>query len=72
MWSSTAHGSVLIAAKLGPTGDGQNGNYFTVFGNDDPDPDDPDWWDNFIGYAEVTYPYRGLWFIKRIHRLHVE
>lgn len=57
MSSSTAHGSVLIAAKLGPTGDGQNGNYFTVFGNDDPDPDDPDWWDNFIGYAEVTYPY---------------
>ncbi|MCW4018691.1 MAG: hypothetical protein NWF00_08475 [Candidatus Bathyarchaeota archaeon] len=55
--SSAATGDVYVVGKLGPTGYGQNGNYFTVFGNNVSDKNDEGWRDNFIGYGAVNHTY---------------
>jgi hypothetical protein len=58
MSNPTSTGDVYVVAKLGPTGSGQNGNYVLVYGAYDPyEENQTVWLENFIGYAEITYPY---------------
>lgn len=53
--SASFSGDVYVVGKLGPTGWGQSGNYFTVFGNNVADKDDPGWWENYIGYCTCYF-----------------
>ncbi len=56
MSSSTSHGDVYIAAKLGPNGAGHIGNYFVVEVANDANASMEDWIRGFVGYAQVTRP----------------
>jgi len=52
-----ACGDVYASAKLGPTGEGQNGNLLYMMGSNDPDASLEEWCEGYIGYNEITHPY---------------
>jgi hypothetical protein len=61
MTDPQAHGDYYLKASLGPTGEGQNGNYFIVMGGNNLD-DPPDVWIyHVVGVIHVTWPYSWPW-----------
>lgn len=53
--TSANAGDVYFVSKLGPTGAQHTGNYLIGFGSNDPYAPMGQW--NFIGYAQITWPY---------------